>query len=227
MKILYLLAFCIISWGVYLIVQPKARSTILYTLAIGSIVNGFIFTADAFPIMIGKFPFGMDSVVYVLFLFCVTMMYAYYGKKETITLVIACIAAVVFAGIIEGLTVCSIDGLTDQLVQKLFGYLVRSVGSILSCIVVVCCWSLLRKYQINCYLNLAVTLLVASIVNAIVCYLTFLFTSVYKVSSMLFNQLVAMYLGQFIAIGFAVVTAVISNYKYGGKCAIPYEQQIQ
>ena len=74
--------FSIIIFLLSLVSYEKFRSTTLYALAIGGAVNANFFYAGNYPIFCFGIPFGIDSIIYTLFLFCVLLMFLKEGKKE-------------------------------------------------------------------------------------------------------------------------------------------------
>ena len=65
--------------GVALKIFPKDAS---FTIAIGAVIGANIYNSSAYPIEIGGLVFGIDSIVYTIFAFCLLFMYIFYGKKD-------------------------------------------------------------------------------------------------------------------------------------------------
>jgi len=96
--------FIIFSLTVFLISlvgYKNFRSTTLYALAIGGVVNANFFHSVNYPINCFGLPFGIDSVIYTLFIFCVVVMYIKEGKKEAYTLAISSIIAIMFSALMQ------------------------------------------------------------------------------------------------------------------------------
>ena len=221
MNILYLLLFCVVGFGAYLLIPKRYRSSILYTLAIGSIVNANVFNAVAFPIQIGSFHFGINSVVYMLFLFCVLMMYVYYGKKETVTLVVCSIGAIVFAAFIELLSGIASVGYSSALGLKMVQYLASCLGSIAACVCIVLLYNAFRRVRMNLFLNVALSLLLTSVVESLIFYgITYPCHLVGDVNRFWWDFL-ALYLGKLIGIAFSLITTLIVKYALK-KDDVPY-----
>lgn len=226
MKILYLILFCIFGFGLYLIFQKKYRGSIIYTLAIGSIVNGTIFNALNYPIKIGNLTFGMDSVVYLLFLFSVVMMYAYYGKRDTVTLVICSVGAIIFAAFIEFITRISSSGYTPEVLLSLVSYIASCVAAIIACIAMIALFDFLRKKKVCVYANVIIVLIVASLVESFVFNAC---TSSFKISiltTQFWSNLLAMYIGKMISLAFCVATMLVVNLVFK-EDKIPYPSKCE
>ena len=70
MNLLYFILFGLFIFLCSLIGGKKYRSTTLYALAIGGAVNANFFHAGFYPIDIFGLSFGIDSIIYSLFIFC-------------------------------------------------------------------------------------------------------------------------------------------------------------
>ena len=225
MKILYLFLFCVIGSGLYLIFQKKFRSSILYTLAIGSACNANVFNSANFPIKIGNFVFGMESVVYMLFLFCVLMMFAYYGKKDVITLIVCSMGAIIFAAIIEFIAGIAANGFSLEILLDFLTYLSSCIASILACLAMLSLFHFLRKKKVNLFLAVILVLIVASLVESVVFNAC---TSSFKISILtreFWMRTAALYMGKAIALVFALITLVIVNFAFKGD-KVPYIAEV-
>ena len=101
MNLLYFTLFAICIFGSVLIGYKKLFSITLYALAIGGIVNANFFTSYLYPIDIFGLDFGIDSIIYSLFAFCVLLMYTRFGKKQAHLLCISSVVAIVIAAVFE------------------------------------------------------------------------------------------------------------------------------
>ena len=75
----------------------KFRTTTLYALAIGGAVNANFFHAGNYPINCFGLPFGLDSIIYSLFTFCVIIMFFKSNKKDAYILTLSSIIAIIFS----------------------------------------------------------------------------------------------------------------------------------
>lgn len=98
------LLFAAFSIGVFLLSlvgYNKYRSTTLYALAIGGVVNAGFFHAGAYPIECFHLPFGIDSIIYTLFAYCVIVMWIKDSKQSAYLLAFSSIIAILFSATMQ------------------------------------------------------------------------------------------------------------------------------
>ena len=101
MNLLFLIIFAVCVFAGVLVGYKKYFSTTLYALAIGGIVNANFFTSYFYPIDVFGLDFGIDAIIYSLFIFCVLLMYTRCGKKQAHLLCVSSVIAIVIAAIFE------------------------------------------------------------------------------------------------------------------------------
>ena len=101
MGFLFFLLFGAGVFSLSLIGHKKYHNTTLYALAIGGVVNANYFHAGNYPIDCFGLPFGIDSLIYTLFAFCVIFMLLNDSKKSAYLLAASSIIAIVFSAVME------------------------------------------------------------------------------------------------------------------------------
>ena len=97
-------AFLLFGLGVFSLAlagRKKHHSTTLYALAIGGVVNANYFYAAKFPIDCFGLPFGIDSLIYGLFSFCVMVMLLQDSKRSAYLLAVSSLIAIAFSASME------------------------------------------------------------------------------------------------------------------------------
>ena len=79
----------------------KYHNTTLYALAIGGVVNANYFHSGNYPIDCFGLPFGIDSLIYTLFAFCVIFMLLNDSRRSAYLLAISSIIAIIFSACME------------------------------------------------------------------------------------------------------------------------------
>ena len=204
MNIFFLIGFCVLAYTSLIIGCKFWKSSILYTLAIGSIVNANIFHSQAYPIYIFGLKFGMNSVVYTLFLVCVIIMYIDFGKSDAYKLVICSVSAVIFATIVEFLTKIASFGYNVQYLKDSFLYFSSCISSIVASILIVKLYNIFKNKKFNFYLNITLSLIISSIIDSIIYYGLSLVTNISLMSKDFWLSLLALYIGKLISIAFAI-----------------------
>lgn len=167
MKFIYLLLFSICVFLLSLVGYKKNKSVPLYALAIGGIVNANFYHSIPFPIDCFGITFGIDSFIYILFAFCIVVMYLKEGKKSTILLAISSISAIMIAAVMNLSADLMSDGSSKAEWITFFTFSAASVASIIAVIVFI---GVFEKIKLNNYLKLIVGILLISSINLIIYY---------------------------------------------------------
>lgn len=203
-----LIIFLIFSFGVFLSVLlggKKFRSTALYALAIGGVVNANFFHAGNYPIKIFGLPFGIDSIIYTLFVFCVMIMYIKEGKKPAYLLSFSSIIAIMFSALMQLVSDLLSKGSSTVVWSAFLNFTVSSIASIIAIVIMLEILNLIKNK--NPYLIMALGIIIVSIINSCLYYpiatiimgrpeniLTLLLTSLIGKSIALICSIVTLYL---------------------------------
>lgn len=170
MNLLFFVLFAVGIFACSLIGYKKFFSTTLYALAIGGVVNSNFFNSLNFPIDIFGLPFGIDSIIYTLFTYCVILMYLRNGKKQAYYLSVSSVVAIVLSAVFE-LAANLLHGNISEVAiwNKLFIFLFSAIASIIS---ILACIDLLhifeRKRKRNEYLLMTSGILIATLLNTLI-----------------------------------------------------------
>ena len=169
MTFVYYLLFSLVVFLSALIGYKKFRSTTLYALAIGGVVNANFFHGGNYPIMCFGLPFGIDSIIYTLFVFCVIVMFVKVGKKSAYTLAFSSIIAIMFSALMQFFaTLLSGVGM-ETLWPTFLTFCVSSVASVIAMIAVLEILSLLKN-KTNSYVLLILGVVIATAINSPIYY---------------------------------------------------------
>ena len=114
----------------------KYRNKSLFALAIGGVVNANFFHAGSYPIEMFGLPFGIDSIIYTLFVYCVIVMYFYDGKKSANVLAFSSIIAIVFSALMQLASDLFAFGSSIDAWKVFFTFMASVVASVVAIIVV-------------------------------------------------------------------------------------------
>ena len=163
--------FILIGISIFLCVLiggKKYRSTALYALAIGGIVNANFFNATTTPIDIFGLPFGIDSIIYTLFVFCVIVMQLTSGKREAYILTVSSVVAIIISAVIQLLATLLSTGSSTEVWTTFLGFIISAFASLVAMVVMV---ELIAKLKNkNCYLVTIIALVAAIIINSGIYY---------------------------------------------------------
>ena len=165
LKFILFLLFGLAVFLLSLVGCEKYRSTALYALAIGGIVNANFFNANTYPIYCFGLPFGIDSIIYSLFAFCTIVMLLKENKKASYLLAFSSIIAIMFSALMQLFADLLSNGNSKS---AWFGFLVFCVSALASIIAVVVAVEFINslKNRLNQYLCMALGILIISLLNS-------------------------------------------------------------
>ena len=168
MFILYIF-FSVLVFLLPLVGYKKYKMTTLYALAIGGIVNANFFHAGNNPIECFGLPFGLDSIIYTLFAFCVFLIYIKEGRKQGYLLAISSALAVVISAAIQLIADLFTKGFNIESLKVFFIFFVSAFATIVAIVILI---ELLEKIKgkLNQYLLLLISMILVSFVNTLIYY---------------------------------------------------------
>ena len=169
MEWLYFLIFSVVMFLLPLIGYRKYSGVTLYALAIGGVVNANYYHAMVFEINIFGLPFGIDSVIYTLFIFCVVVWYIIEGLKGAISITISSVAAIIIAAVIQLSGDLISDGSSVAEWQTFGIFMITSVAIVVAIAVMLYVFEKI-KGKVNHYVLLIIGIIIASLLNTAIYY---------------------------------------------------------
>lgn len=167
MKFILLLIFSFLLFLLTIIGFKKYKVTTLYALAIGGIVNANFFQAFKYPIECFRLPFGIDSIIYVLFIFCAFLMFYKSNKKDAYFLSLSSVLAIIISATFQFLADLFATGYSLDVLKVYLTFLSSALASSIMVIIVFECGNKIKD-KINKYIFMLIFLLTAFIIyNAI------------------------------------------------------------
>jgi len=197
-NLLFYSIFTAVIFILFLVALKIFNKNALFTVGIGSIIGANIYNVGSYPIVIGNFVFGLDSIIYTLFVFCVLLMYIDYGKEAMKSLLYTSIASIFFTAILAFAGSYSQSGLSSNLIWSSLSHLNSIIATFFAIWAMIFVYDWLRKKKFNWYLTIVAVLLVACIINSLIYFgLTFIYMG--SLGSAFWNSLSASYIGKSIA----------------------------
>lgn len=172
MNLFLFIIFSILIFMSVLLGGKKYRSTALYALAIGGVVNANFFHAGNYPINCFGLPFGIDSVIYTLFVFCVIIMFNKEGKKSAYLLSFSSIIAIMFSALMQLVSDLLSVGSSIEVWNSFLSFTISSLASVIAIFVMLEILNYIQKKinKNNSYINVVVGILIATIINSVIYY---------------------------------------------------------
>lgn len=172
MNLLFLIIIGILIYVSVLLGGKRFRNTALYALAIGGAVNANFFHAGNYPIDIFGLKFGLDGIIYNLFIFAIIVMLFKSNKGQAYLLSFSSIIAIMIAALFQLFADILSNG------NNLNAWIVFSdftASAFVSVIVVIIVLELLNflrnKTRLkNEYILLAIGMVIATLINTPVYY---------------------------------------------------------
>ena len=207
MFVLYVL-FSVAIFLLTLVGYRKYKMTTLYALAIGGIVNANFFHARNYPIELFGLPFGLDSILYTLFVFCVFVMYITEGKKQGYILAISSVVAIIISAAFQLFADLFTKGINAESFRVFAVFFVSACATMVSIVLLI---ELLEKIKsrVNQYLLLLIAMIVVSVVNTLIycCLVDLVSNHLDNISELLSASLI----GKSIAIASSFVAFYLIN----------------
>lgn len=170
MNFIYFLIFSIIVFSLSLVCYEKFRNTTLYALAIGGIVNANFFHAGKYPIICFGLLFGLDSIIYSLFAYCVIIMFLKANKREAYILTVSSVIAIMFSAFMQLVAELYTIGSCYSVWKTFLNFFVSSAASLIAVWIMLEILNKLKTKNTNEYVLLIVGMIVVSLINSAIYY---------------------------------------------------------
>lgn len=158
-------AIGIVIFALVLLGGRKYRSTALYALAIGGVVNSNFFNSTNYPIDCFGLPFGIDGIIYTLFIFCVIVMLIGEGRRSAYLLAISGVIAILFSAVMQLISELLSRGITDASWITFAGFMISAFSSVVAITVTIEVVNRLKE-KLNAYLLIIIGTVIATVINS-------------------------------------------------------------
>jgi hypothetical protein len=198
MGFIYFLIFSVVLFLLSLVSYEKFRSTTLYALAIGGAVNANFFHAGNYPIVCFGISFGIDSIIYSLFAFCVILMYLKENKREAYILSFSSVIAIMFSACMQLVSNLLTVGSSVAVWKEFSNFAVSTIATVITIFIMLETINKLKQKNINQFVLLIIGMLIVSVVNSSIYYTAV--TLINRVPENIWNLMLGSLIGKFIAI---------------------------
>ena len=170
MNFIYFLSFSAVIFLLSLVCYEKFRTTTLYALSIGGAVNANFFHAGKYPIMCFDLPFGIDSIIYSVFTYCIIIMFLKMSKREAYILTFSSIIAIMFSALMQLIAELFTIGSCPNVWKTFLTFFVSSAASLISIWLMLEILNKLKSKNLSEYVLLIIGMLIVSVVNSLIYY---------------------------------------------------------
>lgn len=211
-----LLYYIIFSLGIFLctlIGYKKYFSIVVNAIAVGGVVNSNYWSCMTTPIDIFGFDFGIDAVIYTLYIYCIILMYFRKGKKDAYLMGISGTIAVILASIFE-VSAKDLSGGYEsiELILIFVRFVISATSSLLLIIPMIKIIDILKeKHNVNNFLLIIIGIVFVSVFNTFLHLgLTwFTYVPILSIEVVLLNIATSL-MGRLIGLGCALIAFLVA-----------------
>ena len=211
--ILIVSVFCFV---LLFIVKHVFGSNGLITLGIGGIVGSNVYHIIDYPIVDGNFVFGIDSVIYTLFLSCVILLVLENQNKTAYLLMYSGIGAVLFNAVLQFCASWGSTGIESGVTYGLLSNILSALATFVAVFLILKLPQKLQQKNWNEYLIFILCAFLASLINS------FIYYGGLAILNGGFNDnfgwiLLSSYIGKILSITIAVIIWLVTKIIYKKK----------
>ena len=167
MELFFYIFFAIFILSLAFIGIHYFKKDALFVVGIGAIIAANIYTSLSYPIDIFGLTFGMDGVIYTIFIFCILWMYIEYGRKSTKNVTLCAAASTLLTALFSFCGFAFRDGF-DAAVNISLPYIFSVIASLFAVMLMIYLYKFLKKKKCNEYVNITISLLCGNVVNSLI-----------------------------------------------------------
>ncbi len=141
------------------------RKDALYVLGIGAAVSSNVYNVNAYSIDAGWLIFGLDAVIYILFVFCVMVACKDYGKKVAKAIMFSSMAGIMLTATFDFFAKWATIGIAKDVIWGFVSYAVSTFAIYVSLILGIWLYEKMR-YKVANFLNMGLSIFVSSAINS-------------------------------------------------------------
>lgn len=209
MNFLYLVIVGIVICLAFVLVYPFWKPYAPACFGVSCAINANFFNIGTYPLVVGPLIFGLDSVLYSLFIFAVIFVFLKQDKKNAMNLMLSAIAAILILAFVQLIANFSSNNFSNFIWS--IGSHLTSATATFSCILIMLYFAQkIKNKKLNDYLNIVISMLIAIVIDSIIYFgLTFALTGSLGANFLL--SLSASFIGKVMTIAFACLTYYLVN----------------
>lgn len=162
----YLLAvLALVVSALFIVGYYFFRKDSLYVIGIGGAVSSNVYNVNAYSIDAGWLIFGFDSVIYILFVFCVIVACKDCGKKIAKAIMFSSMAGIMLTATFDFFAKWGTIGIAQDVVWGFVSYAVSAFAIYVSLIFGIWLYEKMQAKVAN-FLNIGLSVLISSAINS-------------------------------------------------------------
>lgn len=140
----------------------------LYVLAFGLAIGSNVYNIGNYGFYIGDYLFGIDSIIYTMFVFCVILAYLKYGVATAKNLVISIMCSIMLTGLLQFVASWVSVGFSSGIVWGLVSFALSAIATGVAIWVALVLFKLFYDHKCPSVLNVFIFFVIVTLLNSII-----------------------------------------------------------
>ena len=207
MDFLFLVLTAVLVFAILIVSNRFWGKDALFIVGIGCAIGSNIYNVGDYGIVIGNLVFGIDSVIYTVFVFVVLLCLKNYDEKSAFTLLYSAMGSIMLSALLVFIASWASAGFASNLIWGFVSYLISVIATFAALFTTIKLFKYFEGKNLNVYLNFLINVLIASFINSLIYFGAVAIISGFEENFL--GQLGASYLGKLMSTAFSLLTYFI------------------
>lgn len=204
MDFLFLVLTAVLVFVILIVSNRFWGKDALFVVGIGCAIGSNIYNVGDYGIVIGNLVFGIDSVIYTVFVFVVLLCLKNYDEKSAFTLLYSAMGSIMLSALLVFIASWASAGFASNLIWGFVSYLISVIATFAALFITIKLFKYFESKNLNVYLNFLINVLIASFINSLIYFGAVAIISGFEENFL--GQLGASYLGKLMSTAFGLLT---------------------
>lgn len=207
MDFLFLVLTAVLVFAILIVSNRFWGKDALFVVGIGCAIGSNIYNVGDYGIVIGNLVFGIDSVIYTVFVFVVLLCLKNYDEKSAFTLLYSAMGSIMLSALLVFIASWASAGFASNLIWGFVSYLISVIATFAALFITIKLFKYFESKNLNVYLNFLINVLIASFINSLIYFGAVAIISGFEENFL--GQLGASYIGKLMSTAFSLFTYFI------------------
>lgn len=207
MDFLFLVLTAVLVFVILIVSNRFWGKDALFVVGIGCAIGSNIYNVGDYGIVIGNLVFGIDSVIYTVFVFVVLLCLKNYDEKSAFTLLYSAMGSIMLSALLVFIASWASAGFASNLIWGFVSYLISVIATFVALFTTIKLFKYFESKNLNVYLNFLINVLIASVINSLIYFGIVAIITGFQEN--FWGQLGASYLGKLMSTAFSLLTYFI------------------
>ena len=207
MDFLFLVLTAVLVFAILIVSNRFWGKDALFVVGIGCAIGSNIYNVGDYGIVIGNLVFGIDSVIYTVFIFVVLLCLKNYDEKSAFTLLYSAMGSIMLSALLLFIASWASAGFASNLIWGFVSYLISVIATFVALFTTIKLFKYFEGKNLNVYLNFLINVLIASFINSLIYFGAVAIISGFEENFL--GQLGASYIGKLMSTAFSLLTYFI------------------